>query len=300
MTSHNSSTRSAHGSVHGSVHDSPRTTSSSTRKTSSRRKASTGGSSRRGRAMPQRQHRSRSTRAMKWLEPRLLLITTGVTLFGALLQVVAISTDSWLVMKAGGRPSPPLSNMTTSHVAEAYMGLWRFCRVEVKTRMMLDGTLEETSHESCQPHNLFPSKDEVQQSTEYERHHLDYTRTAIAFTIIALVIMVIGHAFAFYALRRPRYIIKRLAALLHLMTAACLLVLNEVFVKTAKHEKEKMADHVPQDGRSDYGYSFVLSWLVFVIFVLAGLIFLFTSHKKKAEYADGTEALEDEPMEIRR
>ena len=28
------------------------------------------------------------------------------------------------------------------------------------------------SDESCQKHNLFPSKDEVQKSTEYERHHL--------------------------------------------------------------------------------------------------------------------------------
>ncbi|GFN81911.1 voltage-dependent calcium channel gamma-1 subunit [Plakobranchus ocellatus] len=161
-------------------------------------------------------------------------------------------------------------------------------------------TLLRTGYESCEPHNLFPSSEDFQKSTEYERHHLDYTRTAIAFTIIALVIMVIGHAFAFYALRRPRYIIKRLAALLHFMTAACLLVLNEVFVKTVEHEREKMPERIPRDAHTHYGFSFVLSWLVFVIFVLAGLIFLFTSHKKKAEYADGTEALEDEPMEIRR
>lgn len=60
--------------------------------------------------------------------------------------------------------------------------------------------------------------------TDYDTVHIssfynppDYTRTAIAFTIIAIVIMTIGHAFAFYALRRPRYIIKRLAALLHFM-----------------------------------------------------------------------------------
>ncbi|KAK3777525.1 hypothetical protein RRG08_044815 [Elysia crispata] len=293
MTSHNSSTRSAHGT------DSPHSTSS--QRKSSRRKASgTGGSSRRGRAMPQRQNRSRSTRAMKWLEPRLLLITTGVTLFGVLLEVVAISTDSWLVMEFRGHASLKADNTTTNPVTEGYMGLWRICKVELVTRTRSDGSTEETSSENCEPHKLFPTKDEVQKSTEYERHHLDYTRTAIAFTIIALVIMVIGHAFAFYALRRPRYIIKRLVALLHFMTAGCVLVLNEVFVKTANHEKEKIYDQDLVDSHFNYGYSFVLSWLVFVIFVLAGLIFLFTSHKKKAEYADGTEALEDEPMEIRR
>ncbi|RUS73715.1 hypothetical protein EGW08_018521, partial [Elysia chlorotica] len=151
----------------------------------------------------------------------------------------------------------------------------------------------------CEPHKLSLTDDEIQKSTEYERHQLDYTRSAIAFTIIALVIMVIGHLFAFYALRRPRYIIKRLVALLHFMSAACILVLNEVFVKTANHEKDNY-DKDLNDSSFSYGYSYVFSWIVFVIFVLAGLTFLFTSHKKKAEYADGTEALEDEPMEIRR
>ena len=138
MTSHNSSTRSAHGT------DSPHSTSS--QRKSSRRKASgTGGSSRRGRAMPQRQNRSRSTRAMKWLEPRLLLITTGVTLFGVLLEVVAISTDSWLVMEFRGHASLKADNTTTNPVTEGYMGLWRICKVELVTRTTSDGSTEETS-----------------------------------------------------------------------------------------------------------------------------------------------------------
>lgn len=43
-------------------------------------------------------------------------------------------------------------------------------------------------------------------------------RTGTAFGIIAVTVMVIGHMFAFYALRRPRYIVKRLTALIHFMT----------------------------------------------------------------------------------
>ncbi|KAL8595018.1 hypothetical protein ACOMHN_001997 [Nucella lapillus] len=128
----------------------------------------------------------------------------------------------------------------------------------------------------------------------------DYTRTAIAFTIIAFFITVIGHCFAFYALRRPRYIIKRLAALLHFMTAACLLVLNEVFVKTVEHEKENMPERIPRDAATTYGYSFILSWIVFVVFVLAGMVFLLLSHKRKAKYADNNDAVEDEPMHLGR
>nr|KAG5710485.1 hypothetical protein BaRGS_022303 [Batillaria attramentaria] len=127
-----------------------------------------------------------------------------------------------------------------------------------------------------------------------------YTRTAIAFTIIALVIMLIGHCFALYSVRRPRYIIKRLTALLHFMTAACLLVLNEVFVKTVEHEKEHMPDRVPIEADTSYGFSFVLSWIVFIIFVLAGMVFLFMSRKRKNEYADRDDALEDEPMQLGR
>lgn len=47
---------------------------------------------------------------------------------------------------------------------------------------------------------------------------VDYMRTGTAFGIIAVTVMVIGHMFAFYALRRPRYIVKRLTALIHFMT----------------------------------------------------------------------------------
>jgi hypothetical protein len=46
----------------------------------------------------------------------------------------------------------------------------------------------------------------------------DYMRTGTAFGIIAITVMLIGHMFAFYALRRPRYIVKRLTALIHFMT----------------------------------------------------------------------------------
>lgn len=47
-------------------------------------------------------------------------------------------------------------------------------------------------------------------------------RTGTAFGIIAVTVMVIGHMFAFYALRRPRYIVKRLTALIHFMTGKTL------------------------------------------------------------------------------
>ncbi|XP_070188142.1 voltage-dependent calcium channel gamma-1 subunit-like [Littorina saxatilis] len=246
-------------------------------------------------------------------ELKALLAATAGTLLGLVLQMVAVSTNSWLLLEL---PNKGLyRNATGRHLVEAYSGLWKICRVEVLRTAREDGSVTESEHTECQSHNLFPSEDEIQRNKDYDQHHLgdncgrrrsphrndcgDYTRTAIAFTIIALVITIIGHSFAIYSLRRPRYIIKRLAALLHFMTAACLLVLNEVFVKTVNHEKENMPERIPREAETSYGFSFVLSWIVFVMFVLAGLVFLIYSRKKKAEYADG-EDLEDEPMQLGR
>ena len=46
----------------------------------------------------------------------------------------------------------------------------------------------------------------------------DYSRTETAFAVIALLLMLIGHVFVFYSLREPRYMFKRLTALMHFMT----------------------------------------------------------------------------------
>ncbi|XP_055876137.1 uncharacterized protein LOC106074474 isoform X2 [Biomphalaria glabrata] len=256
------------------------------------------------RARPQRHKLSYKTRAATWLEPRILMITTGVTLLGVLFQVIAIATESWLIMNVHGEGV--YRNSSGKFLLEAYTGLWRLCRVELEKKVDQAGKEVEIVHETCERHNLFPKGDDKNEGQPIDSHHLarkgistfDYTRTAIAFTLMALFIMAIGHCFAFYALRRPRYIIKRLAALLHFMTAACLLVLNEVFIKTVDHEKKSMPDRIPLESVTRYGYSFILSWIVFVLFILAGLIFLFMSHKKKPEYTDGNEAIEDEPVEI--
>ena len=43
-------------------------------------------------------------------------------------------------------------------------------------------------------------------------------RTGSAFSIITIILMFLVHLFAVYTIRRPRYTIKRLTALLHLMT----------------------------------------------------------------------------------
>lgn len=76
----------------------------------------------------------------------------------------------------------------------------------------------------------------------------DYSRTETAFAVIALLLMLIGHVFVFYSLREPRYMFKRLTALLHFMTGnghlhgdtetRVLLLLHRAFMPTLRHRYE--------------------------------------------------------------
>lgn len=53
----------------------------------------------------------------------------------------------------------------------------------------------------------------------------DYMRTGSAFSIITITLMFMVNLFAGYTVKRPRYTIKRLTALLHLMTGETLEIL---------------------------------------------------------------------------
>ena len=78
--------------------------------------------------------------------------------------------------------------------------------------------------------------------------------------------------------------------------------MNEVFIRTTEYADQKLPERFPNMELHEYGYSFILSWIVFVFFILAGLVFLFLSHKRKAEMADMENDLtqEDEPMRLGR
>lgn len=77
--------------------------------------------------------------------------------------------------------------------------------------------------------------------------------------------------------------------------------MNEVFIRTTEHADTHLPERIPQRAIHQYGYSFVLSWVVFVIYIVAGLVFLFVSHKRKAKFAEDDDfAEEDEPVRLRR
>lgn len=78
--------------------------------------------------------------------------------------------------------------------------------------------------------------------------------------------------------------------------------MNEVFIRTTEYGEENLPARIPKGAQYEYGYSFVLSWIVFVFYIAAGIVFLFVSHKRKVKFGESDDVLaeEDEPMQIRR
>ncbi|KAL5017936.1 hypothetical protein ScPMuIL_003658 [Solemya velum] len=230
------------------------------------------------------------------MEKRILLATTVCTLIAYVLQIIAVCTNEWLISDI---PGGLFRNVTGDYLIQIYGGLWRKCFVTMHNK---PGSSSDSEDTACSAHQFFPSDDEVLLDKTIDHQILDYIRTGSAFGIISLVLMLIGHVFAVYTLKRPRYIIKRLTALLHIMTAVCVLVLNEVFIRTTEYSTSKLPGSRVKNAKLSYGYSFALSWLVFVVYVLAGIVFLLMSHKKKTEMADIVDHLaeEDEPVTIGR
>ena len=61
------------------------------------------------------------------IERRILMGFTGLTLLGFLLEIIAVSTDSWLLFYIEGGL---YQNKTNRFLYRIYNGLWRICKVE--------------------------------------------------------------------------------------------------------------------------------------------------------------------------
>lgn len=85
------------------------------------------------------------------------------------------------------------------------------------------------------------------------------------------------------------------------ISGACIIVMNEVFIRTTEYADAHLPERFPH-AEYQFGYSFVLSWIVFVFYIGAGIAFLVISHKRKAKMGESEDELaeEDEPMQIRR
>lgn len=78
-------------------------------------------------------------------ELKALLAATAGTLLGLVLQMVAVSTNSWLLLDLPSEGVPRNKSGQASVVVDACIGLWKICRVFKP--VLKDGTVSKTERE---------------------------------------------------------------------------------------------------------------------------------------------------------
>ncbi|XP_074648908.1 transmembrane protein 114-like [Tubulanus polymorphus] len=227
------------------------------------------------------------------IEKRLLKGFMVATVVAFFVMIISVATDYWLILdlKTGF-----YRNASDSFLLKSYSGLWRICRIEVTNH-----SRGFRKHERCSPLKFYPSYKEVENNPEIDYGILNYSRTVTAFAIMSLVLMIMGCGFALYTFWEPRYMFKRLAAFLHIMSAVCVLVCIEVLMTSMEYTAEHLPARFPKTAYLHYGFSFGFAWIVFLVYLSAGAVFLFASRKRKGENAPSeTVAEANEPLHLGR
>ena len=111
----------------------------------------------------------------------------------------------------------------------------------------------------------------------------DFLRAELAMCLVAVLLILLAAGFSAYSLAHPRYTYKRLAGTLHLLVAAVLVALMSM-VRSEAHlgaHRAGVGAEVLEGSRVWYGYSYLLSWVVCIIFLVAGVAFFANSRKRK-------------------
>lgn len=223
------------------------------------------------------------------LERRILLACTVFLLIGLILWITAMSTTYWNRIDGGKRGV--LVPKTGRFLVSSHEGLWSSCR----TTHGDNSTKQIKAIHRCQPLDLFPK------NKDYNKTFLDYQRTAAGFSVIALLIMLMGLAFSFYTFHETRYMYKRLAAGCQMVTAGCILICIEVSTARMEYEAYNLPNRVPKGATWTFGFSYILAWITFLSQLVACIAFAICSKKKKKDKApDDQFAIGEEPMVIGR
>jgi len=222
------------------------------------------------------------------LERRILLFCTVFMLIGLVFWITSMSTAYWNRVDGGklGVKVPKTGRFLKS----SHNGLWSSCRItfDNKTRPI------KLIHR-CQPLDLFPK------NKDYNKTFLDYQRTAAGFSVIALMVMLMGLAFSLYTFFETRYMYKRLAAGCQMVTAGCILICLEVSTARMKYEAHNLPNRIPPGATWTFGFSYILAWITFLSQLTACIAFAICSKKKKKDKApDDQFAIEEEPTIIGR
>ncbi|XP_054719183.1 voltage-dependent calcium channel gamma-8 subunit-like [Uloborus diversus] len=230
---------------------------------------------------------NRDPAAVLVFERKLLVAATAGLILAFILWTVAVSTDFWFHVSSSDG-TPIYMNRTNSFFVRSHSGLWTICKY-----IHANGTLTSLASKNCHNHRLFPTTEFLQKNPEVDRTILDYTRTETAFAIISFCLIAMGFGFSVYTFKEPRYMFKRLAGVVHFISAGAVLVVIEVVVNSVQYEEQFLQDRHPKGAIWSYGYSFAVAWMTFVVLVACGATFLICSGKKKGDRA--TQSNDDEP-----
>jgi len=112
-------------------------------------------------------------------------------------------------------------------------------------------------------------------------HVKTMARSIFSLSLVAVLLGLASLAFSFYSLQHPKYMYKRVTAVLYTITSCCLLSVLQLSAKQS-----------PQDSKVWYGLSYLLGWSALIALATSGATFLIYSRKRKLlesndlEYSD--------------
>jgi len=116
------------------------------------------------------------------------------------------------------------------------------------------------------------------QSNPWLVPHVPVLRSELIMATVASLLSLAAIGLSTYSVKRPYLMVRRLAAVLHLLVAACTITLLQV-VDSAGHTSTL---HPPSPGhRIHYGYSVLLAWASALVSLSVSLTFLCSSRKRK-------------------
>ncbi|XP_066585301.1 transmembrane protein 114 [Prorops nasuta] len=234
-------------------------------------------------------------------ERRVLFGCTALVGLSVCIWSVAIGTDHWFIVEAPDEQGLPLGDTGEAgrKLVYKHIGLWRGCTSGLVPQQKNSTNL--IPYNECKYQDMFPSEMKLKKDPGLNETVINYSRTQVSFAVISLFLMIMGFFFSVYTFMNPRYMFKRLAGGIHFITAACNMVVIQVFLSSIEFESKHVHATFPKGANFKYDFSLILAWIVFLCILMTGCAFMLFSRKRKRDKAPTEEiAMADEPTIIGR
>lgn len=234
---------------------------------------------------------------LEW-ERRFLLAAFASGVLASFLFILSFSTEFWVHVELS-RPQARVDERGSYFKLGHYHGLWKICREELWPDKET-GLNSTDIYYYCRAMYFSLPKEKQDlpiQIKDMEIKMLDFRRSTIAVGFIAIILSVVANVFTWYSLNELRYMYKRLAGVLQLITGGTSWVTLEVFRQMHMYEEINMKQNVPEFSSIASGWSYNLIWFVLILYLLPGVVLLACSRKRKRGKARSCkEARENEPV----